>query len=243
MSARSDQAVVIRLSDYSETSQIASLFTAGDGLVRLIAKGVKRTTKTRVAVGLDLLEFGNVEFVAARGDAGLGTLTGWVQRDAFAAIRAEMPRLYGGLYAAELLHALTQEHDPHPELFDATLALLRRLAGTSDEPDPMPPAAAIVRFQADLLTSIGFAPNLRQCVSCGRARVRASPAFFSSSAGGLVCKDCAPRQREKHEIAATLVDGPKGSTTAGQWFGLLDYHLTCIAGRPMQTGATLRAMI
>lgn len=234
-----DQAVVIRLSDYSETSQIASLLTAGQGLVRVIAKGLRRASKARAAVGLDLLEYGEAQFVPPRGDAGLGVLVSWSQRDAFTALRRQPLPIYAGLYAAELLHACTQEHDAHPGLFDALLTLLRELAGET----PAGAAASIVRFQADLLRSIGLAPSLRQCVGCGAPRVRGSPAYFSSSAGGLLCAACAPRHVEKHEIAASLVDGPRGSTTPAQWFALLDYHLACVAGRPFRTSPRLHALI
>jgi DNA repair protein RecO (recombination protein O) len=173
----------------------------------------------------------------------------------FDGIRSSSIRIYGGLYAAELIHALTLEYDPHPELFDALLRFLRQVArnGTPLRPTPQPnpatesespePDAEIVRFQADLLKSIGYAPVLRQCVACGKPRRRGEAANFSSSAGGLLCPACAPAQREKHAIDSAIVDGPKGSTKPVQWFALLDYHLTCIAGRPLSVSRQLHALL
>ena len=191
MPARTDQAVVLRLSDYSESSQIVTLFTAAHGLVRLIAKGSRRGTRKRFATGLDLLEFGEVSYIPARGEAGLGTLTEWVQRDAFIGLRRQLLRQYAGLYAAELVGTLTEQHDPHPDLLEALLELLRQLAGTPSDPRPSPPdptdpVAAIVRFQSALLKAIGYAPILHRCVDCARPRVRGTPAYFSSTAGGLI---------------------------------------------------------
>ena len=58
MAIFTDNAVCLRKLDYSETSQVLTLFTAGHGLVRVIAKGQKRSTKTKVGVGVDLLEWG-----------------------------------------------------------------------------------------------------------------------------------------------------------------------------------------
>src|SRR5262245_53546498 len=115
MPTQIDNAVVLRLSDYSESSQIVSLFARDAGLVRLIAKGMRRSTRSRPAVGLDLLELGEVEFAPAHGEAGLGTLAEWQQVDSFLRLRADLPRLLSGLYAAELTAATTQEHDPHRE--------------------------------------------------------------------------------------------------------------------------------
>ena len=100
---------MIRLTEFSETSQIVSLFTAEAGQVRLIAKGSRRGTKTRVATGLDLLELGELSYAPARRHAGLGTLAEWVQRGTFPGLRREMLRLYCGLYAAELVGALTEQ--------------------------------------------------------------------------------------------------------------------------------------
>lgn len=248
MPARSDQAVVLRLSDYSETSQIVSLFTARDGLVRLIAKGSRRGTRTRFAAGLDLLEYGEASYVPARGEAGLGTLTEWVQRDAFTSLRGSLLTQFGGLYAVELVSALTQEYDPHPALFDALLKLLRELAGGGTERNRAPGwqkdvAGAIVRFQIALLKAIGYAPTFGHCLDCGRPRRRGGPAYFSSSAGGLVCRDCEAHHTEKRRIPPILLQ--PGSVTAQpiEWFTLLDYHLRHVAGRAFKTADRLRALL
>ena len=245
MPIENDRALVLRLTDYSETSQIATLLTRQFGQVRLIAKGARRSTKARAAVGLDLLELGEAAFVPAKPDAGLGTLTEWKQLEAWRGLRDSLATLCGGLYAAELAAALTLEHDPHPELFDALLRLLETLAG--------PPAlvadanravlTAIVRFQADLLKSIGLAPNLRQCISCGKARRRGTPAWFSSHGGGLVCEKCQERVAEKHPIEPLLLDGAKGTTPPAGWFALLDYHLSQVGGRAWESGWALRSAL
>jgi DNA repair protein RecO (recombination protein O) len=249
MPVRTDQAVVLRLFDYSETSQIVSLFTAAAGLVRLIAKGSRRGTRKRFAAGLDLLEYGEVSYAPPRGDAGLGTLTEWVQRDAFAGLRHDLRRQYGGLYAVELVGTLTEEYDPHPDLFKALLELLRRLAaGPSALPQvsraPAAPAvAALVRFQVTLLRAIGYTPTLRHCASCGRSRVRGTPAYFSSTAGGLICRDCEMHHSEKRRISPAMLDADPAAQPTVEWFRLLDYHLTHLAGRPFRTVDRLRSLL
>jgi DNA repair protein RecO (recombination protein O) len=248
MPVRTDQAIVLRLTDYSETSQIVTLFTAKAGLVRLIAKGSRRGTRTRFAAGLDLLEYGEVSYAPARGEAGLGTLTEWVQRDAFTGLRAELVRQYGGLYAVELVSKLTEEYDPHPELFDALLGLLRGLAGGPGGPPQAPgaatdPIAVIVRFQGALLKAIGYAPILDHCVGCGTPRVRGTRAYFSSSAGGLICRDCEMHHVEKRRISSTMLDGGPSGRSAVDWIVLLDYHLTSVAERSFKTGERLLRLL
>lgn len=237
MSPQKDQAVVVRLTDYSETSQIVSLFSAGHGQLRLIAKGVRRSTKKRFAAGLDLLELGEVGFLPPRGDAQLGTLTDWVQRETFAGVRRELLRLYGALYAVELVAALTEEADPHPGLFSSLVKTLGALAGAA------PAAAAVPAYQMDLLRAIGYAPDLERCVSCRGVIQRNRPVFFSAGAGGLLCRDCEPHHVEKLRVLPRLIGTTPQTGDPAAWFELLDYHLRYVAGRKFKTAVPLAAQL
>lgn len=244
MPARSDEAIVLRLSDFSETSQVATLFCAESGQVRVLAKGARRGTRARPAVGLDLLERGVVGFIPPRAGEGLGTLTDWSQVEAYAGLRRSAVRIHAGLYAAEMLTVLTEEYDPAPALFAALATLLGVLSAANEDAAGGGAAraelAAVVRFQSTLLKTAGFAPNLHACVVCGAARQAGAAAWFSSTGGGLVCRGCAAGHGEKRGIAAELVDAPSISGQTQAWFDLLDYHATHLAGRPLASAAALR---
>ncbi len=129
MALISDRAIVLRRLDYSETSQILALFTREHGQVRVIAKGIKRGTRSRFAVGIDLLELGHVVW-SARADRAqnLAILTEWKQVNAFVGLRERLERLYAAQYAAEVTAELTVEHDAHPRLFDDLQFFLEQLS-------------------------------------------------------------------------------------------------------------------
>lgn len=253
MALSSDEAIILKLSDYSETSQIVTLLTRESGLVRLIAKGARRATKARPSVGLDLLEIGQMTFHPARGEAGLGTLGEWKQATALLGLRSDLLRVHVALYAAECTLAVTSENDPCPEIFEGLRGLLEGLAGEGPDPDggapetagsaarpsALEPSARLLQYQAGLLKEIGYAPNLRQCVVCGRPRRRGAAAWFSSSAGGLVCDACEAGVREKRSIRPELLDAAKGTTRPEEWLSLLDYHLTHLIGRALETARPL----
>ncbi|MBK8916149.1 MAG: DNA repair protein RecO [Phycisphaerales bacterium] len=205
MATRSDAGIVLRLSDYSETSQIATLLSRESGLVRLIAKGVRRSTAARVAVGLDLLERGDLLFAPPVRGTGLGTLAEWRQRDAFAGLRRALILMHAGLYAAELCRVLMEEYDPHPDVYDGLQSLLEALAQI--EPAKRDAVAGLlVDFQAILAVSVGFCPNLRGCVACGRARPAGSAGYMSHSAGGLVCRSCVARFSDRRRVRGMVID-------------------------------------
>ncbi len=132
MALISDRAIVLRRLDYSETSQILTLFTREHGQVRIIAKGIKRSTRSRFAVGIDLLELGHVVW-SARADRpqNLAILTEWKQVNAFVGLRERLERLHAAQYAAEITTELTSDQDPHPTLFEHLQFFLGKLSVVS----------------------------------------------------------------------------------------------------------------
>ncbi|MHC4235855.1 MAG: DNA repair protein RecO, partial [Planctomycetota bacterium] len=197
MSLIRDQAIVLRRLDYSETSQVLVLMARRYGKVRAIAKGVKRSTKTRFAVGIDLLEQGEVVLsVRTAGQQELATLTAWKQGPSFWGLRRKLVRLYAAQYAAEVTAGLTADWDPHVGLYDALAELLERLCSLED---PLPP---VVVFLTQLLKEVGLAPRLSLCVGCGKPAVVGAGLYFSSAEGGLLCRDCEGSYVEKRQVAA-----------------------------------------
>jgi DNA repair protein RecO (recombination protein O) len=235
-------AVVLRRLDYSETSQILAVFTRLHGQQRLIAKGVKRSTKSRVAVGIDLLELGRVVFSSRGGKEGqLATLTEWQQVDNFPHLRRDLVRSYAAQYAAEITSHLTEVQDPHADLFDG----LHRFILSLDRGDAL---RELVAYLWLVLTEVGLRPELSCCVSCRRDIADGDPLYFSSRQGGALCRDCEPAAIEKRRIsyavARSLVtpDDNRTATTLPT-FDLLDYHMTEILTRPPKLSPMLRSVL
>lgn len=237
MAAIVDEAIVIALAEYSETSQIVKLFGRTTGKLELIAKGIRRSTKKRFAPGLDLLEQGEVRGYPPGRDSTLGTLTEWHQHNPHKRLRATQLGIYGGCYAAERIAALTEAYDPHPGLFEALEALFEALSAAPPQP------GAVVRFQAALLRAIGYAPLLRTCASCRRSRAAKKAAFFSPAAGGYVCATCAPDQRDAFRISGGMLDAPRASQSPRAWFTLLDRYMTALANRPSRAAKPLSPLL
>lgn len=237
MPTQSDKAIVLRLTEYSETSQIVVLFSENRGLLRLIAKGARRSTKTRFSAGLDLLERGDLFYAPAKGDAQLGTLAEWTQRDSYSGLRRELVRLYAGLYAAELITVLTEPDDPHPELYMALVELLDALSSES------PARPLVPQFQIDLLRAIGYLPDLSKCVDCGHAIRPRAVAYFGSPAGGLICRDCEVHHMDKQRVSPGIVGTEPQTGPPAAWFELLDQHLSHVAGRRFKTADQLRKLL
>jgi DNA repair protein RecO (recombination protein O) len=157
-----DRCICLRKVEYSETSQILTLFAREHGLLRVIAKGAHRKTKvgaSKFGGGLDLLDVGNAVFSHAP-DRDLPPLTEWSLQEGYLGLRKNLRAIYLGEYAAELVTNLIEEHDPHPPLFDRLLAVLGELNTPRQE-------QAFLAFELALLRETGYLPHLDTCVSCG----------------------------------------------------------------------------
>ena len=168
-----DRCLCLRKTEYSETSQILTLLAREHGITRVIAKGAHRRTKAGASKfdgGIDLLDVGEAVFShdLARD---LPPLTEWSLREGHLALRTNLRGIYLGLYSAELVSRLIEEHDPHPKLFDRLEATLPELASSRRE-------EAFLAFQLDLLRESGYLAELFACVCCGTAMDDRAPLLF-----------------------------------------------------------------
>lgn len=197
-----DEAICLRVTDFSETSQIVAVFTRGHGVLPLIAKGAKRrTSRGRSGTGggpLDLLTLGQLVFIPAKGTAELGTLSTWELVDPRNALRKSLAALNAGMMLIEITALLLHPHDPHSELFAELNAALALLA-TPQRP------RAVVAYAKAALTAAGYQPQLEACLVCGAAPGRAPIDFrYAPVAGGLVCGNC-PATGRVLEVDARIV--------------------------------------
>jgi DNA repair protein RecO (recombination protein O) len=196
-----EPAICLGATDYSETSQVVHFLTRGAGPVRLLAKGSKRA-KSKSGGAIDLFSEGDLLFIAGRGE-GLGTLVEFAETVAHNALRKEASALDAGLFMIEAAGRLLGADDPHPEVFDLLHNSLNRL-GQADAPRP----AVLAYFLWRLLRHAGLLGELRVCVSCGRKLGdELQPASFSSSLGGMLCRDCEGEAREKYRLDAVALEG------------------------------------
>lgn len=237
-----DPAICLRVSDYSETSQVAVFLTRNEGVVRLLAKGTKRA-KSKSGGAVDLLSEGELVFTLGR-SGGLGVLVEFTETVSHTPLRLQSARLNAALYLIELAGEMLAQEDPHPEVFDLLHNGLGRL-GQADAPI----AAVVAYFQWRLLRNVGLLGELDHCVSCGRevALAGGRGAWFSAAAGGVLCNACCAGAGERVKVdgktmaaLAALSAAESGRKVqlpddqAERVKGLLSYHITYQLGKPLK---------
>jgi DNA repair protein RecO (recombination protein O) len=179
------EALVLRRFDYSETSQIARLYTKSEGRLSVIAKGIKRPNRD-LQGPLDLVCLATVAFTGGP-ETDLLVLRRYQVITGFPGLRRELERLIAALYLVDLLCEGTRDRDPDPALFDLWVESLRALEAA----DPAECDVLVLRAELGFLEASGFLPSFAACVRCGAGLGPTEPARLSAARGGLLCAGCA----------------------------------------------------
>jgi DNA repair protein RecO (recombination protein O) len=194
MPAEKAIAIVLRLVDFSETSLVVTLFSREFGKVRALAKGGRRP-KGPFESALDLLNVCRIVLLRKSSDA-LDLLTEAKLERRFRAATRDLSSLYAGYYVAELLNELTDDHDPHPLLYDAACNTLAALGSGEGSV-----AGHVLRFELTALALLGHLPSLAACAECGAAVGADGRVAFGLLAGGVLCARCRPGKKNVVSIS------------------------------------------
>jgi DNA repair protein RecO (recombination protein O) len=237
-----DFAICIRAADFSETSQIVTFFTRATGKIKAIAKGSKRQ-KSSFDGAIEVFSHGKIVFADSTKEK-LATLTEFEQKPGFAHLSENLFAFNCCLFATELLSNLTNDYDPHSELFDSFLQFLHntneRQATRIENRETL---VLLILFQLALLKEVGLQPILSYCVNCKtkqESRDTRNEVYFSSSSSGLVCRDCEgsfpDRIRLGKDAAACLTNlktlAESNEKTLNEVEKILIHHFTHTLGRP-----------
>lgn len=203
-------AIVLRRSDFRESSRIVGCLTREHGRISGLAKGAHRPDSPFLG-RLDFLNEIEATFSADRGGLRLLVKAKLVRERR--ALR-EPRRFLAASHLAQLCELATPEGAPEPELFDLLQGGLNLL-----ERCPEPAIEQIVLgLELRYLKSLGALPALDRCSTGGCSL--ADGAFRDTTGPGLVCRNHAPAPRqavgEETRALLAMLDARPGR----EWPGL-----------------------
>lgn len=174
------EAVVLRTHKLGEADRIITLLTRSHGLVRAVAKGVRRTTSRW---GSRLEPFTHVDLQLAEG-RNLDVITQAETLTPFSArLGADYERYTAGTAMLETAERIViEERQPALQQFLLLVGGLRAL--TSDERRP---SQVLDSFLLRSLSVAGYAPSFDACARCG---LEGPHRWFNPAAGGMLCPGC-----------------------------------------------------
>ncbi len=173
---------MVRQHKLGEADRIVTLLTRQHGLVRAVAKGVRRT-KSRFGARLEPFSYIDVQLHPGRT---LDTVTQVHTMEAFAAdIIDDYGRYTTACAVLETAERLAgEERAPAPRLHALTASALRAIAAKQ-----RPHELILDAFLLRAMGFAGWAPALDECAKCATPGPHRA---FHVAAGGAVCVHCRP---------------------------------------------------
>jgi DNA repair protein RecO (recombination protein O) len=240
-------AIILRRSDFGEADRLLTVYTPERGKLRLLAKGVRKTT-SRKAGHVELFMLTNLLIAQGRT---WDIISQAEIVEAYRGLREDLDKTGHTYYTAELLDRFTEEHDPNRPLFELLALTLAHLEHIDD------PFIILRYFELHLLSLTGFQPQLHFCVTCQEALEPVDNNYFHLVDGGALCpthgqmrpnaeslplpvlKVLRFLQTESWEKAATLQLTPK---TRQQVETLLHDYITFLLERQLKSVDFLRKL-
>jgi DNA repair protein RecO (recombination protein O) len=173
-------AVVLRHGDWGEADRILTLYTREQGMVRAIAKGVRKMTSRKAG---HLQPFTQITMQLAKG-RDLLIVTQVETVNAFLSLHDNLEKTSYAAYIVELLLRFSYEEEGgNPTIFRLLIETLDRLEKENES------WLAIRYYEMRLLDAVGFRPHLFECANCGR-EILPEDQFFSFTSGGVICPRC-----------------------------------------------------
>ncbi|KGP73163.1 DNA repair protein RecO [Pontibacillus yanchengensis] len=186
------EGIVIRTGNYGETHKIVTLFTRERGKIAVMAKGAKKPKSKMSAI---TQPFVHASFLIQIG-SNMGTLYQGEVLQSLRSIREDIIKAAYAAYISELTDKLVEENQPDPFLYQQ---LLQTMVWMTEDKDL---DILLYMYELKMYKKGGFAPELNQCVNCGRTE---GPYTFSVMEGGLLCRFCNHIDNESFTLPDTII--------------------------------------
>ncbi len=202
-----EQGVVLRTQKLGEADRIVTLLTPGRGLLRVVAKGVRRTS-SKFGARLEPFMVADLQLYEGRT---LDTITQASTLGAYGPrISEDYERYRAGSVMVETAERLS-EGGPAPEQYRLLIGALRTLAQGAIAPELLRDG-----YLLRAMAAAGWAPGFEECVRCGAPGPHR---HIVVQLGGVVCEQCrvpgAPRlEPEGIALLAALLAGDWDSALA-----------------------------
>jgi DNA repair protein RecO (recombination protein O) len=176
-------AIILASRDIGEYDRLYFMYTLEQGLVKVVAKGVRRPAAKLAGH----LEPGTLSEVYIARSRGRGQITSAIALSSFGHIKKDFEKIRSALNIFSFFMKVFSEDEKDEKIFK----LLREYLETIDRVDQSDQEKLLtLGFWWKLFDALGQKPEVVRCVSCGEILKDARKKYFSAIRGGIVCFSC-----------------------------------------------------
>ncbi|MBI4101447.1 MAG: DNA repair protein RecO [Candidatus Nealsonbacteria bacterium] len=184
--------IIIDQKDRGEFDQLFTIFTREFGKLEIIGKAIRKAS-SKLRQGAAPFYLTEIEFIQGKSQK---TLTDAVLIEKFVSIRKDLEKLKWAFQIGETLDGLVRGQEPDEKIWQLLLKTLERLDGLSLSGDSERVEILYRYFFWNLLTILGYRPELYYCSVC-RKKLAPANNYFDFKEGGAVCPDCAGKKADE----------------------------------------------
>ena len=176
-------AINLRSYDLSDDDKIIVMYSKDKGLIRSIAKGVKRP-KSKLGARMDLLVANTLQFAKGKN---LDTICQAQTINSFIKIRKDILKLLSSSYISEIVAFFGVENDPSSNrIYSLLYSALNKICISTEKKDIL---ISVIKFQLKIMLILGIIPEFNTCLECGN-QITDEDMYFSKEHCGVFCKAC-----------------------------------------------------
>ena len=186
-------AINLKSYNLSESDKIVVMYSKDKGLIKGVAKGVKKP-KSKLGARMDLLVANKLMLYKGK------SMDRICQADVlntFNKTRRDMDKIFYSMYVSEIVNSFGVEDDPcSKEIYELLYKTLEHISEAQNKTEML---LACLKFQLKMMQISGFGIELDTCLCC-KNQINEDNMFFSSNMGGVVCTHC----NELHNIKTSI---------------------------------------
>lgn len=176
-------AITLKSYDLNDADKIVVMYSKEKGLMRSVAKGIKRP-KSKLGSRLDLLMANSIQFSRGRN---MDVVCQAQTINNFKTIREDISKLMISSYLSEIVANYGMENDPcAEEVYNLLYSAMEYVAKAQDKTTVLLTA---IKFQLKMMYQTGIIPELNYCINC-RTELTTQKMYFSAEKGGMFCSCC-----------------------------------------------------
>ena len=186
-------AINLKSYNLSESDKIIVMYSKEKGLIRGVAKGVKKP-KSKLGARMDLLIANKLMLYRGKN---LDRICQAEALNTFNKTRQNMDKIFYSMYITEIVNNFGVEDDPcSNEIYDILYKALDKISNADDIVEVL---ISVIKFQLKMMQIAGFGIELDSCLCCEK-HIGDENMYFSSQMGGIICSEC----NEKYKIQTVL---------------------------------------
>lgn len=177
-------AINLKAYNLSESDKIIVMYSKDKGLIRGVAKGVKKP-KSKLGARMDLLVANTLMLHKGKN---LDTICQAEVLNTFNKTRQDIDKIFYSMYVTEVVNNFGLEEDPSSEvIYNLLYKALNTISSAQNKVEIL---IAVIKFQLKMMIESGFSLEFDTCLHC-QCNIGKETMYFIPTAGGVVCKNCA----------------------------------------------------